>query len=230
MEQAPSPPTQTPRGAHRFKDTEMDVHLPVTEADPTSSIWDWGDLLDFTVDDQLSISFDDENLSPSTLEAPAPDPVPGPDRVRKRDPRLICSNFLASLVRCAFPEIDAQIEKLEEDETGAPGKKRVQSGGVGSGTYRCQVPSCEADISELKGYHRRHRVCLQCANSSTVLIDGETKRYCQQCGKFHLLSDFDEGKRSCRRKLERHTCSNRRPRKLVGSDSNQQRISIGCAN
>lgn len=29
--------------------------------------------------------------------------------------------------------------------------------------------------------------------------------------RFHVLSDFDEGKRSCRRKLERH--NNRRRRK-----------------
>lgn len=29
--------------------------------------------------------------------------------------------------------------------------------------------------------------------------------------RFHILSDFDEGKRSCRRKLERH--NNRRRRK-----------------
>ncbi|WRX21079.1 SBP domain - like 10 [Theobroma cacao] len=218
MERAPSSPTtQTPRGARRSKDPEMDVHVGVNEADPTSSVWDWGDLLDFTVDDHFSISFDDENLSPYPLEAPAPDsdPVPGPDRVRKRDPRLTCSNFLAGRIPCACPEIDEQIEKLEEEEAGAPGKKRARTGRIGSGTCRCQVPGCEADISELKGYHRRHRVCLRCANSSTVLIDGETKRYCQQCGKFHLLSDFDEGKRSCRRKLERH--NNRRRRKPVGS-------------
>lgn len=31
------------------------------------------------------------------------------------------------------------------------------------------------------------------------------------CCRFHILSDFDEGKRSCRRKLERH--NNRRRRK-----------------
>ncbi|XWS53700.1 hypothetical protein CRYUN_Cryun10bG0022800 [Craigia yunnanensis] len=197
----------------------MDVHLPVTETDPTSSVWDWDDLLDFTIDDHFSITFDDENLSPSPLEAPAPaldpDPVSGPDRVRKRDPRLTCSNFIAGLVPCACPEIDAQIEKLEEEETGAPRKKRARTGRIGSGTCRCQVPDCEADISELKGYHKRHRVCLGCANSSTVLFDGETKRYCQQCGKFQLLSDFDEGKRSCRRKLEHHNKIRRR--KPVGS-------------
>ncbi|XP_022740659.1 squamosa promoter-binding-like protein 7 isoform X2 [Durio zibethinus] len=236
MEQVSSPPTQTSPGSRWSEDPEMDVHLPVTEADPASSFWDWGDLLDFTVDDHFSIFFEDENLSPSPLEAPVPapapdpdldpDPVPGSDRVRKRDPRMICSNFLASRVPCACPEIDAQIEKLEEEEAGVPGKKRARTGRIGLGTYRCQVPGCEADISELKGYHRRHRVCLGCANSSTVLIDGETKRYCQQCGKFHLLSDFDEGKRSCRRKLERH--NNRRRRKPVGSKTTVNKESQGA--
>lgn len=34
-------------------------------------------------------------------------------------------------------------------------------------------------------------------------------------GRFHILSDFDEGKRSCRRKLERH--NNRRRRKPTDS-------------
>lgn len=189
MEQPPSPPEQEPRGARQSEVPKMDVHLPVTEADPSSSIWDWGDLLDLAEQDDFSISFDDESLSPSTLEAAAPDPerdsdpVSSTGRVRKRDPRLTCSNFLAGLVPCACPEIDEQIEKLKEEEAGAPVKKRTRAGRVGSGTSRCQVPGCEADISELKGYHKRHRICLRCANSSTVLINGETKRYCQQCGK-----------------------------------------------
>lgn len=39
--------------------------------------------------------------------------------------------------------------------------------------------------------------------------------YFQLLGRFHLLSDFDEGKRSCRRKLERH--NNRRRRKPADS-------------
>ena len=30
------------------------------------------------------------------------------------------------------------------------------------------------------------------------------------CCRFHVLSDFDEGKRSCRRKLERHNDRRRR--------------------
>ncbi|MBA0827781.1 hypothetical protein Goarm_012529, partial [Gossypium armourianum] len=43
---------------------------------------------------------------------------------------------------------------------------------------------------------------------------------------FHLLSDFDEGKRSCRRKLERH--NNRRRRKPVGSKTEVNKESLGA--
>lgn len=39
--------------------------------------------------------------------------------------------------------------------------------------------------------------------------------FCWRCCRFHVLSDFDEGKRSCRRKLERH--NTRRRRKAVDS-------------
>ncbi|KFK26119.1 squamosa promoter-binding-like protein 7 [Arabis alpina] len=210
---------------------EMDFQPPaLLNDDPStyssaSALWDWGDLLDFAADDRLLVSLDSDQSPfppvdplppPSSLIATQPPadsesyPSPeesgsGSDRVRKRDPRLICSNFVEGLLPCSCPELD---QKLEEAEL--PKKKRVRGG---SGVARCQVPGCEADISELKGYHKRHRVCLQCANAKSVLLDGENKRYCQQCGKFHVLSDFDEGKRSCRRKLERH--NNRRKRKPV---------------
>lgn len=188
----------------------MEVQHPMTE--DASALWDWGDLLDFSVDDPFTISFDsDHNLevspSPEPLTREAPDAM---ERVRKRDPRLTCENFLAGRIPCACPELDEMI--LEE---GAPGKKRVRTARPAAGRARCQVTGCEADISELKGYHRRHRVCLRCANASVVILDGQNKRYCQQCGKFHILSDFDEGKRSCRRKLERH--NNRRRRKPIDS-------------
>ncbi|GKU85590.1 hypothetical protein SLEP1_g240 [Rubroshorea leprosula] len=227
-----SPPPQSerppPLGVQWTKLTEMDVHPAVVEGDPTSlsSVWDWDDLLNFTIDDHFPVSFDSENLAPPPVEM-----VPevgsqdsGTDRVRKRDPRMICSNFLAGRVPCACPEID---EKLEEEEAGMPGKKRPRTVRGGQGTARCQVPGCEADIRELKGYHRRHRVCLRCANATAVLIDGENKRYCQQCGKFHVLSDFDEGKRSCRRKLERH--NNRRRRKPVDSKASVDKEPQGAA-
>ncbi|KAG4971230.1 hypothetical protein JHK85_037651 [Glycine max] len=179
--------------------------LPVMDdAEDPSSIWDFSYLLDFDLDDQDIIINNNNSLPLPLNDHPAPNEIPQNDRVRKRDPRLTCSNFLAGRVPCACPELDA----ILEDE-GLPGKKRARTARA-SASARCQVPACEVDISELKGYHRRHRVCLRCANAATVMLNGEAKRYCQQCGKFHVLSDFDEGKRSCRRKLERHNTRRRR--------------------
>ncbi|KAL9240859.1 hypothetical protein vseg_015032 [Gypsophila vaccaria] len=193
----------------------MDPPPPATSTSTSADApFEWSDFFDFTLDDHLF-----SPLPPPPPSPPPPPPPPPPpagesesDRVRKRDPRMVCENFLAGMVPCACPELDALI-KAEEEESG-PGKKRARVGRT-PGLARCQVPGCEADITQLKGYHRRHRVCLACANAASVLIDGETKRYCQQCGKFHLLPDFDEGKRSCRRKLERH--NNRRRRKPTDS-------------
>ncbi|CAN6840112.1 unnamed protein product [Brassica oleracea] len=208
MSQPPSPP-------------EMDIQPPaLLDDDPSSATWDWGDLLDFAVDDdQLLFSpLPPAMITTQSESYPSPDESgSGSDRVRKRDPRLLCSNFVQGMVPCSCPELD---QKLEEAEL--PKKKRVRGG---SGVVRCQVPGCEVDISELKGYHKRHRVCLTCANASSVVLEGVDKRYCQQCGKFHVLPDFDEGKRSCRRKLERH--NNRRKRKPVdkgGVASKQQQV------
>ncbi|GJW06270.1 SBP-like protein [Tanacetum coccineum] len=164
--------------------------------DPSSSIWDWSQFLDFNVDDHLPLpQFDTPQLQHPLEPLSEPletvsehlDTVPVNLRVRKRDPRMACSNFLAGRVPCACPELDAQLA-AEEAEAKAPGKKKTRHG-VAAG----------------------QRVCLRCANATSVVLDGCDKRYCQQCGKFHVLSDFDEGKRSCRRKLERH--NNRRRRK-----------------
>ncbi|KAI4345509.1 hypothetical protein L6164_012625 [Bauhinia variegata] len=150
-------------------------------SDDPSSAWDLDCLLDFNLDDEFGVSLDcDQNSElPEPLELPPqPQVAPADEKIRKRDPRLTCSNFLAGRVPCACPELD---EKLEEE--GLPGKKRPRTMRASAGIARCQVPGCEADISELKGYHKRHRVCLRCANASTVMLDGEAKRYCQQCGK-----------------------------------------------
>ena len=171
-------------------DSEMEAgaaaeaHVAIPGGDAASSVWDWGDLLDFTVDGDLAIDWN----APAAEEGfPAEAPAPDPGKVRKRDPRMACSNFLAGRVPCACPELDEKMMEEEEEEAGHD-KKRPRNGAGGGGgaaraAARCQVPSCGADIKELKGYHRRHRVCLRCANAAVVVIAGEDKRYCQQCGK-----------------------------------------------
>ncbi|RDY03885.1 Squamosa promoter-binding-like protein 8, partial [Mucuna pruriens] len=89
------------------------------------------------------------------------------------------------------------------------GSKTVES--MSSNLPRCQAEGCNADLSDAKHYHRRHKVCEFHSKAATVIAAGLTQRFCQQCSRlFHLLSEFDNGKRSCRKRLADH---NRRRRK-----------------
>ncbi|KAG1365030.1 squamosa promoter-binding-like protein 6 [Cocos nucifera] len=92
---------------------------------------------------------------------------------------------------------------------GKNGKKSKLQGG-NSNRPTCQVEGCGADLSNSKDYHRRHKVCEMHAKASTAMVGNAIQRFCQQCSRFHLLQEFDEGKRSCRRRLAGH---NRRRRK-----------------
>ncbi|EEF50305.1 LIGULELESS1 protein, putative [Ricinus communis] len=89
-----------------------------------------------------------------------------------------------------------------------------------SNAPRCQAEGCNADLTHAKHYHRRHKVCEFHSKASTVIAAGLTQRFCQQCSRFHLLSEFDNGKRSCRKRLADH---NRRRRKShqINHDANK---------
>ncbi|XP_022770227.1 squamosa promoter-binding-like protein 8 [Durio zibethinus] len=84
---------------------------------------------------------------------------------------------------------------------------------------RCQVEGCNADLTHAKHYHRRHKVCEFHSKASNVIAAGLTQRFCQQCSRFHVLSEFDNGKRSCRKRLADH---NRRRRKSQQQSNNEE--------
>ncbi|XP_054810012.1 squamosa promoter-binding-like protein 1 isoform X1 [Prosopis cineraria] len=92
---------------------------------------------------------------------------------------------------------------------GMNGKKTRLAGGA-SNRAVCQVEDCGADLSSAKDYHRRHKVCEMHSKASRALVGNVMQRFCQQCSRFHILQEFDEGKRSCRRRLAGH---NKRRRK-----------------
>ncbi|XP_059655664.1 squamosa promoter-binding-like protein 6 [Cornus florida] len=75
----------------------------------------------------------------------------------------------------------------------------------------CQVYGCNKDLSSSKDYHKRHKVCDVHSKTAIVVVNGIEQRFCQQCSRFHLLAEFDDSKRSCRRRLAGH---NERRRKL----------------
>ncbi|KAE9618852.1 putative transcription factor SBP family [Lupinus albus] len=92
---------------------------------------------------------------------------------------------------------------------GVNGKKSRVGGGT-SNRAICQVEDCGADLTKAKDYHRRHKVCEVHSKATMALVGNTMQRFCQQCSRFHLLPEFDEGKRSCRRRLAGH---NKRRRK-----------------
>lgn len=89
--------------------------------------------------------------------------------------------------------------------------KKARSVMHGTQVPRCQVEGCKADLSGVKEYHRRHKVCELHSKSPKVVVAGIEQRFCQQCSRFHVLSEFDEGKRSCRRRLAGHNQRRRKP-------------------
>ncbi|PWA89658.1 SBP-like protein [Artemisia annua] len=96
--------------------------------------------------------------------------------------------------------------------------KRARAVNNGIQAAGCLVDGCNADLSGSKEYHRRHKVCEVHSKTALVLIHGQKQRFCQQCSRFHSLEEFDEGKRSCRKRLDGH---NRRRRKKPQPDTSR---------
>ncbi|KAH1074220.1 hypothetical protein J1N35_026548 [Gossypium stocksii] len=88
--------------------------------------------------------------------------------------------------------------------------KRARAPATGNQVPSCLVDGCTADLSKCRDYHRRHKVCEVHSKTPKVTIRGQEQRFCQQCSRFHSLVEFDEVKRSCRKRLDGH---NRRRRK-----------------
>ncbi|KAI7981111.1 Squamosa promoter-binding protein 1 [Camellia lanceoleosa] len=113
-------------------------------------------------------------------------------------------------------EVEGDEEEEEEDEDvveldsgednkkmrGPSGRKGSSSGG--SRQRCCQVDNCTTDMTYARSYHRRHKVCEFHAKAPAVDVAGLRQRFCQQCSRFHELSEFDETKKSCRRRLAGH--------------------------
>ncbi|PIN11309.1 hypothetical protein CDL12_16090 [Handroanthus impetiginosus] len=89
--------------------------------------------------------------------------------------------------------------------------KKTRSSGQNLPIPRCVVEGCNIDLSTAKEYHRKHRVCDSHSKCPKVIVGGLERRFCQQCSRFHSLSEFDEKKRSCRRRLSDHNARRRKP-------------------
>ncbi|XP_023515631.1 squamosa promoter-binding-like protein 13A [Cucurbita pepo subsp. pepo] len=89
--------------------------------------------------------------------------------------------------------------------------KRARGSGNGAQPLSCLVDGCVSDLNNYRDYHRRHKVCELHSKTPQVTIGGRKQRFCQQCSRFHSLEEFDEGKRSCRKRLDGHNRRRRKP-------------------
>ncbi|KAI7836173.1 hypothetical protein COHA_009940 [Chlorella ohadii] len=116
---------------------------------------------------------------------------------------------------------------------GANGSAHGGSSGRRSGAYSgkaskggplvCQVEGCGAALDNLREYHQRYKVCEEHLKMPFIIKDGQQVRFCQQCGRFQPLGEFDGEKRSCRVRLQRHNARRRkRPRDGEGGGSGDQ--------
>ncbi|GBF90893.1 hypothetical protein Rsub_03748 [Raphidocelis subcapitata] len=86
----------------------------------------------------------------------------------------------------------------------------------------CQVDGCFCDLSTLRDYHQRYKICEYHLKVPSVMRDSIPQRFCQQCGRFHPLEAFDGTKRSCRSRLHKHN-ERRRKRDPAGTPPDEQR-------
>ncbi|KAJ1275518.1 hypothetical protein BS78_05G141900 [Paspalum vaginatum] len=138
----------------------------------------------------------------SSWRAAAADPGPtmlsfaGPSSSAAAAAEARLQDFAADLVQRARP---------------AGAGRRSRASGGGGGAEACSVDGCRSDLSRCREYHRRHRVCEAHSKTPVVVVGGQEQRFCQQCSRFHMLSEFDEGKRSCRKRLDGHNRRRRKP-------------------
>ncbi|CAN8313362.1 unnamed protein product [Cochlearia groenlandica] len=112
----------------------------------------------------------------------------------ERPPGYSCSNL--DSVQVKHPQLS--------------GNNNDNSAGQSMQVSICQIDGCDLDLSSAKDYHRKHRVCENHSKCPKVIVGGLERRFCQQCSRFHAMSEFDENKRSCRKRLSHHNARRRR--------------------
>ncbi|KAI4319169.1 hypothetical protein MLD38_032801 [Melastoma candidum] len=130
-----------------------------------------------------------------------------------RDSLLIdlkLGRFLPDITDSHNPKVPQGIPIFSSSQSSLP-QKRVRSGGLSLQVAYCQVYGCYKDLSSCKDYHKRHKVCEVHSKTPRVIVNGIEQRFCQQCSRFHLLAEFDESKRSCRKRLAGHNERRRKP-------------------
>ena len=61
--------------------------------------------------------------------------------------------------------------------------KRIRPSSPSSQHPVCQVDDCNADLTQAKDYHRRHKVCELHSKAPHSFVQRKMQRFCQQCSR-----------------------------------------------
>lgn len=75
-----------------------------------------------------------------------------------------------------------QVPSVPGMASGSSKKARAVNNGIQAAT--CIVDGCQADLSNCREYHRRHKVCERHSKTPEVEIRGHKQRFCQQCSRY----------------------------------------------
>eukprot|EP00249_Psilotum_nudum_P009124 c21724_g3_i1 orf=958-1857(+) len=71
--------------------------------------------------------------------------------------------------------------------TASTSARRPRTAASGVQIPRCQVEGCKTDLTCVKDYHRRHKVCEEHSKAAKAIVASQEQRFCQQCSRFHVL-------------------------------------------
>ncbi|PRW60598.1 Negative elongation factor B [Chlorella sorokiniana] len=100
-------------------------------------------------------------------------------------------------------DVPCDAQEARVADTGAEKRKRRRFL-----TDGCQVEGCIVPLS--LSYHRKYHICGDHFKAPCVSIDGQNLRFCQKCGRFQPLSEFQGIKRTCQRALDSHNARRRK--------------------
>lgn len=89
------------------------------------------------------------------------------------------------------------------------------------GHILCSVDGCSHRMEDQPLYYQRYKVCKDHLRKWSLLVQGVAQRFCQQCGRFHNIEEFDAKKRNCKARLEKH--NSRRRKYVVTKDGSKIR-------
>ncbi|GLI60188.1 hypothetical protein VaNZ11_002254 [Volvox africanus] len=78
-----------------------------------------------------------------------------------------------------------------------------------SAPLRCKVSGCSSDLASAPKTHQRFRLCNLHIKAPAILVDGVASRFCQQCSRFHPLTEFHGTNRTCRMMLVKNRARQR---------------------